>query len=84
MKILKKIKVRQIFQWNIFKELFVGEVMTTLLQFFFDYKCIGKKTLFKWYNRIKKSRYEGLEQAKELAKPFIQSFSRQPIGKISF
>ena len=59
-------------------------MMTSLLQFFLKHQCIYRTDLLYWYNEINVSRYEGLDEAKKLAKPFIQSLSLPPIGKILF
>jgi hypothetical protein len=58
-------------------------MMTFLLQFFLNHQCIHQQAIFKWYNDIKVSRYEGLNQAKQLATPFIQSLLANQTGKIS-
>lgn len=50
-------------------------MMRFLLEFFLNHNCTDTNSLYKWYNDIKVSRYEGLNQAKQLAKPFIESLS---------
>lgn len=51
-------------------------MMTFLLQFFLNHHLTDETSLFKWYNDIKVSRYEGLKEAKEFAKPFIESLQK--------
>jgi hypothetical protein len=57
-------------------------MMTFLLQFFLNHQCIRQQAILKWYNEIKVSRYEGLKQAKQLAKPFIESLLANQTSKI--
>ncbi len=58
-------------------------MMTFLLQYFLNHQCIHQQAIFKWYNDIKASRYEGLRAAKKLATPFIELLLANQTGKIS-
>jgi hypothetical protein len=58
-------------------------MMTFLLQFFLNHECTNQQAIFKWYNDIKVSRYEGLKQAKQLATPFVELLLANQTGKIS-
>jgi hypothetical protein len=50
-------------------------MMTFLLQFFLNYQCIDQYKILKWYNHRGSFRYEGFDNAKQLAKPFIESLN---------
>ena len=56
--------------------------MTFLLQFFLNHQRIHQQQIFKWYNHKGGFRYEGFNQAKQLASPFIESFSAVQTDKI--
>jgi hypothetical protein len=47
--------------------------MKFLLQFFLHHRCITEDLILDWYNSNDAHGYIGFEQAKQLAKPFIQS-----------
>ena len=57
-------------------------MMTFLLQFFLHHQCIDQHQIFKWYNHKGVFRYEGFNQAKQLASQFIESLSSIQTGKI--
>ena len=52
----------------------LGGIMSFLLKFFLNYKCINYHLILNWYNGIERNDYEGFEQAQQLASPFLQSF----------
>jgi hypothetical protein len=48
--------------------------MAFLLKFFLDHQCINQNLILKWYNSDQARQYEGFEEAKQLAKSFVESF----------
>jgi len=47
--------------------------MAYLLQFFLDHECINQNLLLDWYYNNDPNGYIGYEEARQLAKPFIES-----------
>ncbi len=52
--------------------IFIGEMMTFLLQFFLNHNCIDQNQIFNWYENDIHG-YKGFNLAKQLATPFINS-----------
>jgi hypothetical protein len=59
------------------------EMMTFLLQFFLNHKCINECLILNWYNYKGVIAYKGYELAKSLATSFINSISITNTGKIN-
>jgi hypothetical protein len=64
--------------------IFIGELMTFLLQFFVEKKCISRKQVFNWYNNKDENGYKGFDGAKQMTAPFIRSFWTDNNGKIVY
>lgn len=52
---------------------FADQIMTFLLTFFLDKKCLSTTELIHWYRSEDVFGYIGFSQAKRLAEPFIRS-----------
>jgi len=55
--------------------------MAFLLKFFLDHQCINQNLILKWYTSDQARQYEGFEEAKQLAKPLVESFFAIDTGK---
>ncbi|CAF0958176.1 unnamed protein product [Adineta steineri] len=69
------IGIQLFFLNNIFHDNEKNGIMSFLLQFFINHQCINQKLIIEWYNSNEGSQYEGFEQAKQLAKSYINTFS---------
>jgi hypothetical protein len=63
--------------------IFIGEMMTFLLQFFLNHQCVDRNQILNWYDKDIHG-YKGFNLAKQLATPFIRSFSTSQTGKIQY
>ena len=55
-------------------------MMTFLLQFFLDHRCINRVQIFKWFNNQDEHgvhAYKGFQQAKQLATSFIRTLEEK-------
>jgi len=56
--------------------------MTFLLQFFLDHGCISQDLLVDWYTNNDAHGYMGFQEAKQLAKPFVESLLAFDTSKV--
>ncbi len=56
--------------------------MTYLLHFFLDHQCINENLILDWFYNNDPNGYIGYEEAKQLARPFIESLSINNAGKV--
>jgi hypothetical protein len=52
--------------------IFIGDMMTFLLQHFVDYHCISRRQILNWYTDKNLHSYQGFDGAKQLTTPFIK------------
>jgi hypothetical protein len=56
--------------------------MAYLLKFFLNHECINQNLLLDWYDNNDPNGYIGYEEARQLARPFIESILTNNTGKV--